>query len=407
MNVLWITSFVPPLISRELGFPVSNMGGWINSSLAELLKEDDLELTIACPYNGTKLVKGELNKVNYFLLPLHGTSLTRYNKGLEKYWSIIKHAQHPDVVHIHGTEFPFGLSWMRACGSENCVISIQGLTSVIERYYYVNDRIPSTLRDIIKRDSIKKTRKSFQKRGELERQMIKESRYLIGRTEWDKVHSLSINRKVKYYHCGETLRPSFYVHKWDYEKCEKHSIFISNGSSPIKGAHIMIKALPLILSNYPKAKLYISDRDPFTIPWYRLTGYMRYLKKLIVNNNLESSVIFTGNLDEKSMCERFLKSNVFVCCSSIENSPNSLGEAQLLQMPYISSFVGGVPSIVNNNFKYLYRFEEYEILSSKICEIFSNNGNTEVFKADLSQYSPIKNRIKLKEIYNNIVKDNY
>jgi glycosyltransferase involved in cell wall biosynthesis len=45
------------------------------------------------------------------------------------------------------------------------------------------------------------------------------------------------------------------------------------------------------------------------------------------------------------MRDRYLSSALFVCPSTIENSPNSLGEAMLLGMPCISADVGGVRSI--------------------------------------------------------------
>ena len=62
---------------------------------------------------------------------------------------------------------------------------------------------------------------------------------------------------------------------------------------------------------------------------------------------------------------------MFVLGSSIENSPNSLGEAQLLGVPVIASYVGGTCDMMPDGLQdYLYRFEEIEMLSNKVCQIF-------------------------------------
>ena len=46
------------------------------------------------------------------------------------------------------------------------------------------------------------------------------------------------------------------------------------------------------------------------------------------------------------MKEQYLRCNAYVCVSSIENSPNSLGEAMLLGVPVVAALVGGVGSMI-------------------------------------------------------------
>ena len=60
------------------------------------------------------------------------------------------------------------------------------------------------------------------------------------------------------------------------------------------------------------------------------------------------------------MKERYLKSQVFVLPSSIENSPNSLGEAMLL----------GVPCIASEGL--IYPADDPHLLAHDICEMFAH-----------------------------------
>ena len=74
------------------------------------------------------------------------------------------------------------------------------------------------------------------------------------------------------------------------------------------------------------------------------------------------------------MAEQYKLANIFICPSSIENSPNSLGEAQLVGVPCIASYVGGVPSMITNEISgLLYQFDEHEMLASLVCKIFSDD----------------------------------
>ena len=89
--------------------------------------------------------------------------------------------------------------------------------------------------------------------------------------------------------------------------------------------------------------------------------------------DLERNVVFTGPLDEEKMCQRYLKSNVFVCPSSIENSPNSLGEAMVLGVPCVASDVGGVSDMLKHKEEgFVYQTDAPYMLAHYVCEIFEN-----------------------------------
>jgi glycosyltransferase involved in cell wall biosynthesis len=56
-----------------------------------------------------------------------------------------------------------------------------------------------------------------------------------------------------------------------------------------------------------------------------------------------------GQLTAEKMADELTSANVFVIPSLIENSPNSLAEAMIVGTPTVSSFVGGIPSMVRDN----------------------------------------------------------
>jgi len=148
------------------------------------------------------------------------------------------------------------------------------------------------------------------------------------------------------------LRSNFYEGSWDLDKCEKHSIFLSQGDYPIKGLHYMLKAMPKILENYPDTKVYVAGNSIVNYKTIKdkikISSYGKYIRELLHKNHLEDKVFFLGKMNAEEMKAQFLKSATFVCPSVIENSPNSLGEAMLLGVPCVAAEVGGINSIFNN-----------------------------------------------------------
>ena len=403
MKVLWITNILLPPISQYMGSDKVNVGGWMFSALQQLC-DCRIEFVVATVAKIEKSIEVEIDGIKYYVLP-ERRSRIYYDSSLEKEWKYINQKEHPDVVHIHGSEYQHGHAWINACGNTNVVLSFQGILSAYSRYYFCGLeglKNPITLRKLLHRGTLNQERKEWERRSKEEIIFLKKINNYIGRTEWDRVHGWAINPKAKYYFCGETLRPIFYQHKWNYDRCQPHTIFLSQATYPIKGFQNLLKALPLILRVFPDTKVKIAGTKILATPKYRRTDFAAIISQYIVDCNLESHIEFLGSLSEEDICKEYLKANVFVCPSSIENSPNSLGEAQLLGMPIVAAYVGGIPEIMENALQYVYRFEEFEMLAAKICMIFEAEENFHVPNYILDRYDPILNRDTLIKIYKNV-----
>ncbi|MFR1707970.1 MAG: glycosyltransferase family 4 protein [Clostridium sp.] len=383
MKVLWLCNIMLPSIASQLERPPSNGGGWLISLSESINKINDIELTVCFPmYEEKEIIKGNTDSFSYYGFPKKIVQPTKYEKNVEIHLKNILNEVKPDIIHIWGTEYPHTLSMVNVCNSNKIIVSIQGLCSVIAKHYMANLPINiyyrNTFRDLLKRDNLACQQKKFFQRGEFEVEAIKKIDYVMGRTTWDKANIEKINKDIEYFFCNETLRNEFYKHKWDINLCERHSIFISQGSYPVKGLHMVLGELSSIIEEYPDTHLYIAGENIFKNnsikDKIKLSSYSKHILKLINDYNLHNHITFLGNLDEKQMCLKMLQANVFVSPSSIENSPNSLGEAMLLGIPCVASCVGGVQDMLEDKKEgFIYPFDEPYMLSYYIKEIFKND----------------------------------
>ena len=364
------------------GLRGSVSGGWIEKALEALLSQPDNELAVASVSpNVRKLEKLEVNNVTYYLIP--GKTAIYYQKKLEKYWLCIGKDFEPEVVHIHGSEFPIGLSYVRACGADKCILSVQGLIHQIAQYQNAGISITERLKalspfDILHARFSPFTNIAFKTRSRHEVELIKRINHVIGRTGWDKAHVLSLNPRIKYYNHRELIRTAFFDACWKYDKCAPHSIFVSQAYVPIKGLHWLLRAIYIVKQKYPDVVCYVAGSDIINQPWHKIRTYGRFCKNLIKRFDLTSNIKFLGPLDAIQMKEQLLKANAYVLCSAIENSPNSLCEAQIVGTPAVASMVGGVIDFVDNNQTgFIYRAEDYCLLAKIIIDIFEAKDSIE------------------------------
>lgn len=367
MKVLWLCNVMMPMIAERLNMEASNKEGWISGLAGVVLKKRDengIELAVAFPAPEQLLSGGEEvcmrtvtvrdGKITCYGFREDVTKPEIYDVGLEERMKRITDSFRPDIVHCFGTEYPHTLAMCKVFPEKSrLLIGIQGLCAVCANAYFAN--LPEkviksvTLRDCLRADSIPQQQRKFVKRGKMEVEAIKLAKNVTGRTEWDRYYTREWNPEAQYYNMNETLRQEFYGAVWDKEGCVPHSIFLSQGDYPLKGLHYMLKALPAIIDRYADTRVYVAGNsivEHRTLKQkLKLSAYGKYLRRLMKQNNLCDKVIFLGRLSGEQMKEQYLKSHLFVCCSSLENSPNSLGEAMLLGMPCVSADVGGIPSI--------------------------------------------------------------
>ena len=418
MRILWITNIVFPEACALLGGngTIKGSGGWILGAAQALVGQPEIQLAVASvstSVDSLTCLNGE--KIKYYLLP-YGKGNKKINHEYEPLWKQVKEAFSPDVVHIHGTEMTHGLAYIEACGPNNVCVSVQGLISACYDYYFSGisnkERRKSITLASLFLGSMTKNAQKYRIRGECEKEMIRRVNHIIGRTSWDRERIWSINPEAKYYTCNETLRSEFYDGQlWKYSDCQKHSIFMSQAGYTIKGLHMLLRALPLVLRKYPDTMLRIAGSDMISCSSFKqrllLSDYGKLLLQLINKYNLNGKVFFTGQLNAEEMRREYLNANVYVCPSAIENSPNSLGEAQLLGVPVLASYVGGIPDLMKGDEEHLYRFEEVEMLAFKLVQLFEQEGavdTSSMRKLAISRHDPVSNMKQLLMIYQDLTK---
>lgn len=357
MRVLWFTNLPTPDIANCCNLTVNYGGGWL-VLLSKLLSEkEEIELDIAFPQcQSNETLCGKCDLIRYWGF-YSGFEITlKESEYLKKEIHTIIENVSPDIINIIGTEYIhsyIALSEAESFGLlGRSILTIQGFASECWKHY--NDFVPlsvvffPSIGDLKKKTSLFLQARAMMKRGSIEKKTIKKAKNICGRTLWDKRRIERINPYANYYSVNETLREEFYHKKWNYEKCKKHSIFISQAQYPLKGFHIVVKAVSLLKEEYPDILIKVAGNNITDEDISNMSSYAKYLSELIFDLDVADNICFLGNLSSKEVVEELLISNVFISASSIENSSNSICEAMIVGTPTIATEVGGTNSLIRN-----------------------------------------------------------
>jgi glycosyltransferase involved in cell wall biosynthesis len=333
--------------------------------LEELLRNADIEIAVVTASPSTKESRRHVQGVDFFVVPCQKHALQRC-ADIVREWR-------PDLVHIHGTERFYGLLSARKMIDTPTVISIQGLLGPYSEWYHYFGN--STLRDIIRMHrwlEIPAKRGQcwayldIRKRVKSEREILRGNQFFIGRTAWDHAHVKAMNPQATYFAVGELLRRPFWNSQWRLEECQRYRVIFTNAGHIRKGLEVLLDVIPLLKPDYPDIQVCIAGNISHR------SGYGRYIRRKL--RSLDANVVELGALNAKEMAAELVRSHIFVSPSFIDNSPNALCEAQLVGMPVISTYTGGVPSLVDDGKTGLFfPTGDMPTLAARLREVFEND----------------------------------
>lgn len=357
MKILWFTN-TPSLYDQ--GKHKYYGGGWIESLEEMLSSEESIELGVSF-FHGIDSEKSIKNKTTYYPI-LRKSGKKNLLKTFYNYWftktedkndllQLLKIVEDfkPDIIHVFGTEGIFGL--VQNHTSTPVVIHLQGLINPILNSYFPvgfseKDFILNTnyILDHVLGRSILFGIKRFKIQANREDLILRSAKHVMGRTYWDKIISHFFNSDVNYYHLDEVLRPIFYESISGTIRIKGKLIILSTLSSTIyKGIDVVLKTADLLVkesfTNFEWNIIGLNEND-------KLLNHFE--KKLNINHRL-ININCRGRKNPVEIKSLMQASDVFVHPSYIDNSPNSVCEAQMLGLPVIACNVGGVSSLINND----------------------------------------------------------
>lgn len=351
MRILWYTN-TPCLYKQNNAY---NGGGWLSSLQTMLMNREEVELGIAFSLDGEeeKIIE---EGVTYYPLrfPRHiwtetvqvficsaNTLIDNERKRIPLYEEIIRKPLEdfkPDVIMVFGSEMPFGL--VAGITDIPVILHIQGILNP-----YLNAYLPPFVSWKEYKSIGNGWKNRLHKRIESkmwavscarETEICKRVKNYFGRTDWDYRVTQILHPGANYLFASEVLRPVFYQ---TMERVLPNTLtIVTTISSPLyKGYDLILKT----------AKMLSEKGVAFEWKCYGNINPSIVEKQLAIKHE-EVNVSLCGVVSAEQLRDSICHATVYVHTSYIDNSPNSLCEAQILGCTSIATYVGGVPSLINN-----------------------------------------------------------
>lgn len=355
MRVLFFSNsgdFVP-LNQKQFGKGYNN-GGWVAALINELKQRKDIHVGVCFAMKG-QTFKSVQKDVTYYSFPNFKKNYKDkwldlfYYKRPERDRILWPHFERhfkkaiedfkPDVIEIFGSEVYLGLAtFVAPCP---VVLHVQGILSL---YIYTWFPPGVSLRSYLLQDW--KPKRIFQ-RFQLyiywqrscyrEQEVLRHTKHVIGRTHWDKMATEIFNPERVYHYGGEILRPVFYE---EHERViPKRLTIVTTSSSPMYKGFDYILQTANILKNVMRREF----------DWLVFGNvHPTFAEKFTHLKYDELNIKLMGVASAEELVKSIINATVYFQPSYIENSPNSVCEAQILGVSVVATNVGGTASLIED-----------------------------------------------------------
>lgn len=375
MRVLWFSP--TPSMYNE-----TKAGGWV-ASLEQVLRQylPDVSLGIAFDYvGGAKVTKGN---VTYYPMSPMTAECSPLDKLRIKLGKIAVDPQYvsrtlsivddfkPDVIQCFGSEWPYGL--IADYTDVPVVIHMQGFLNI----YNLESSLAFNKFDILRSEGFGAKSlyhamfddNASRTADMLEQKIMKANSFFMGRTKWDQEIVKYFSPSARYFHCEEALRPVIYESgtTWEWNGEGIPSLITITQAGTLKGNEMILRTAKLL-------------KDQFHLDFvWKVAGdrrsFARFERKTGIKHE-DVGIDLLGMISADQIVRELCSARLYVHPAIIDNSPNSLCEAQVIGCPVVASYVGGIPSLVRDGETgFLYPYEEPYALAFKVMDLMGDRNS--------------------------------
>jgi glycosyltransferase involved in cell wall biosynthesis len=294
----------------------------------------------------TQTTRQDCGEISQWLVPGVNNSNINHLPSENDIRSIVAAAKEfrPDIVHVWGTEYFWGLLTARKYLPYPSLLEIQGLKVPCSRVYDGGLSLREILacigiREVLRKNTILQQKKKFAEWACFENEIIAGHANITTQSLWVEAWIRSVNPSCNLYHTELVLRDEFYD-SGPWNPSGNFTIFTSAvASGPYKGLHDAIRAIGILRDRIPSVKLRIAGGHQKK--GIRQNGYIRWVNGLIRRYDLSKNVEWLGPLSAMEIARELQNCAAALMPSHCETYSVAFAEAMQLGVPLITSFTGG------------------------------------------------------------------